>query len=88
MTKVVCIPCLNVFWRDHRYIILRHSKAKCDICNQRGHQALVVQFKYRECIHPIGCDDTKVKFICPNETCSVDTEELPVCPLATNQLKG
>ena len=42
MSKVICIPCLNLHYHEHGYTIIRHSHAKCSHCDVLGGEALKV----------------------------------------------
>ena len=73
MSKVICIPCLNLR-TPYDYVIHRHSKAKCSVCgkNRQGLLVSITDVKEKECTHSMGCSDVKIKYICRKENCDVD----------------
>ena len=74
MSKIVCIPCLNLKYHIYDYVIHRHSKAKCSVCgkNRQALRVSITDVKEKECTHPMGCSDVKIKYICRKEKCDVD----------------
>lgn len=72
MSKVICIPCLNL--SNYEFVIHRHSKAKCSLCgnkSERLRQMLLVSILgyKKECTHDEGCDKVKIKWGCDEERC-------------------
>ena len=78
MSKVICIPCLNQDFYDHKYVIVRHSRARCSVCGElckgSNRQGLLVKILNidRACTHPDGCDDIKIKYVCKKGECDAD----------------
>ncbi len=70
MSKVICIPCLNLRLFDFDYIIHRHSRGKCFSCGATR-QGLLISINDFEtkCTHAMGCSDVKIKYVCKKETC-------------------
>ena len=58
MSKVICIPCLNM--SNYEFIIHRHSVAKCSLCgnkSERLRQMLLVSIiGIKECRQEDGCE--------------------------------
>lgn len=71
MSKILCIPCLNL--SNYEFIIHRHSRGKCRLCGKHGikGQALLVTIfgVKKECEHEDGCDKVKIKWVCEEEGC-------------------
>lgn len=71
MSKVICIPCLNM--SNYEFIIHRHSVAKCSLCgnkSERLRQMLLVSIiGIKECRQEDGCDKVKIKWVCKEEGC-------------------
>jgi hypothetical protein len=75
MSKVICIPCLNLHTYTYDYVIHRHSMAKCSQCG-RKRQGLLVSItgpKFRECTFEPGCSDIQIKYGCPHPSCKKET---------------
>ena len=73
MSRIICIPCLNLRLFDFDYTIHRHSKGKCFSCGATKKQGLLITINdfETECPHVDGCDDVRIKYICKKETCDV-----------------
>ncbi len=60
----ICIPCFNKLSQDHRFIVHKHSHAKCNECGKKR-QGLKVSYDDNYiCNHPDGCDHSKIVWIC------------------------
>ena len=70
MSKVICIPCLNLH-TAYDYTIIRHSNAKCSQCGSKKQGLLIENLrpKFKECTHEMGCSDVKIKYGCPHPSC-------------------
>ncbi len=60
----ICIPCFNRLSQDHRFIIHKHSHAKCKECGEKRQSLKVSYDDYHICDHPEGCDHTRINWVC------------------------
>ena len=69
MSKVICIPCLNLR-TPFKYVIHRHSRAKCSVCG-KNRQGLLISITDwdKKCTYLEGCEHVTLEWKCNQKTC-------------------